>query len=150
MNKEKPAIGGFLCRDDGPITMEQIARAEEIRVTGAVSYPRLYMLRDGTLLCGIDGYCFRSEDDGSTWSEGVDYRRNHQVQGKDGKIYPLSCANSAFFEQEDGTLLAAYRATGHTAGDKSEFCTKILVSMSSDGGKTWSAHSTMCEYFDEE
>ena len=39
---------------------------EPIRVTVRGTYPRLYKLSDGTLLCGIDGYCFRSEDDGLT------------------------------------------------------------------------------------
>lgn len=132
------------------ITIDWENQAEEIRVDGAVSYPRLYQLRDGTLLCGIDGWCFRSEDDGTTWSKAYDYRCNYHVTGKDGRDYALVCANSAFFELEDGTILAAYRATGHIAPGESEFCTKILVSQSSDGGRTWSAHSTMCEYYDNE
>lgn len=132
------------------ISIDWAAQAEEIRVSGAVSYPRLYPLRDGTLLCGIDGWCFRSEDDGTSWSEAYDYRCNYHVTGRDGRDYPLICANSAFFEMEDGTILAAYRATGHIAPDKAEFCTKILVSQSRDGGRTWSAHSTMCEYYDGE
>ena len=130
------------------ITIDWEKQAEEIRVTPAASYPRLYQLRDGTLLCGIDGYCFRSEDGGDTWSQGYDYRRNHCVQGADGKTYTLSCANSAFFEMEDGTLLAAYRATGHTAENNAVFTTKILVSCSMDSGRTWSAHSVMCAYDD--
>ena len=132
------------------ITIDWENQAEEIRVDGAVSYPRLYRLRDGTLLCGIDGRCFRSEDEGTVWSEAYDYRCNYHVTGRDGRDYPLICANSAFFEMEDGTLLAACRATGYIAPDKSEFCTKILVSQSRDGGRTWSAHSTMCEYYDDE
>ena len=123
---------------------------ETVRVHSGGSYPRIYQLRDGTLLYGIDGLCFRSEDDGLTWSAGVDYRRNHQVVGEDGGTYTLGCANTAFYEMEDGTLLVAYRATGHVKADNSLFCTKILVSQSADGGRTWSAHSTMCEYYDDE
>ena len=99
-------------------------QAEDLCVTDRASYPRLYQLRDGTLLCGIDGLCFRSNDDGDTWSEGYDYRRNHDVQGANGKIYTLGCANTAFFELTDGTLLVGYRATGYLADDNSVFCTQ--------------------------
>lgn len=125
-------------------------KAVTISVTDKASYPRLYRLRDGTLLCGIDGFCFRSSDNGTTWSGGSDYRRNHRVTDPDGKEYPLICANSAFFELDDGTVLVGYRATGYLTEDKSLFCTKLLVSQSRDGGTTWTAHSVMCEYYDEE
>ena len=125
-------------------------QAQEIKVCDIPSYPRLYQLRDGTLICGIDGFCYRSADDGLTWSEAYDYRQNYHVTGNDGKSYALACANSAFFETENGVLLTAYRATGYTAPDKSVFCTKILVSQSLDGGVTWTEHSTMCEYYDED
>ncbi len=121
---------------------------EPIRVTQKGTYPRLYKLADGTLLCGIDGYCFRSEDEGLTWSLGVDYRRNYAVRNSSG-IFELSCANTAFYQLEDGTLLVAYRATGYIDRENSVFCTKILVSQSNDGGKSWKAHSTICEYYDE-
>jgi len=124
--------------------------AENITVTTRASYPRLYRLRNGTMLCGIDGFCFHSTDNGTTWSVGTDYRRNHCVTGPDGNEYTLSCANSAFFEAEDGTVLVGYRATGFLAEDKSLFCTKLLVSQSKDGGNSWEAHSTICEYYDEE
>ncbi len=124
--------------------------AETIMVTGRASYPRLYQLRDGTFLCGIDGYCFRSEDQGTTWSSGYDYRQNYHIKTPEGKDYALTCANSAFFEMEDGTLLVGYRATGYPVADKSLFCAKLLVSQSTDGGKSWTAHSTMCEYYDKE
>lgn len=123
---------------------------ETVRVHSGGSYPRIYQLRDGTLLYGIDGWCFRSEDDGATWSSGSDYRQNYHVTDEAGNTYALSCANTAFYEMEDGTILVAYRATGHVAPNSARFCTKILVSQSTDGGKTWSAHSTMCEYYDED
>ena len=135
--------------DRSPLPLDW-SRAEEIRVTEIASYPRLYRLRDGTLLCGIDGYCFRSMDGGLTWSGASDYRRNHFVTGPDGRTYALSCANSAFFETENGTLLAGYRATGYTAPDRSVFTAKLLVSRSLDGGATWSAHSELCAYADGE
>ena len=130
--------------------LQLFENGETVVVHGGGSYPRIYRLRDGTLLYGIDGLCFRSEDDGLTWSAGVDYRRNYQVVGEDGLTYTLGCANTAFYEMEDGTLLVAYRATGHVAQNSSRFCTKILVSQSHDGGLTWEAHSTMCEYYDED
>ncbi len=120
-----------------------------IRVTVKGTYPRLYKLSDGTLLCGIDGYCFRSEDDGLTWSNGFDYRRNYAVRNADG-VFELTCANTAFYQLDEGTLLAAYRATGYIDKEKTVFCTKILVSQSTDGGKRWNAHSTVCEYYDED
>ncbi len=118
-----------------------------IRVTVKGTYPRLYKISDGTLLCGIDGYCFRSEDEGLTWSNGFDYRRNYVVRNAEG-VFELACANTAFYQLEDGTLLAAYRATGYINKEKTVFCTKILVSQSTNGGKRWSAHSTICEYYD--
>lgn len=120
---------------------------DPIRVTAKGTYPRLYKLSDGTLLCGIDGYCYRSEDEGLTWSSGYDYRRSHAVRNAEG-AFELVCANTAFYQLEDGTLLVAYRATGYVDKAKSVFCTKILVSQSTDGGKRWKAHSTVCEYYD--
>ena len=107
---------------------EALAAAREIQVCGISSYPRLMQLRDGSLLCGIDGLCYRSTDQGETWSEASDYRRNHLVKGTDGKMYALDCANSAFWELEDGTVLVAYRATGYLNEQKSKFCTKIQQS----------------------
>lgn len=121
---------------------------DPIRVTTQGTYPRLYKLMDGTLLCGIDGYCFRSEDEGLTWKRGVDYRKNYIVKDSSG-AYELACANTAFYQLEDGTLLVAYRATGYINKEKTVFCTKILVSQSSDGGKSWKEHSTVCEYYDK-
>ena len=120
---------------------------DPIRVTTQGTYPRLYKLSDGALLCGIDGFCFRSEDEGLTWKRGVDYRKNYIVRDSSG-IYELTCANTAFYQLEDGTLLVAYRATGYINKEKTVFCTKILVSQSSDGGKSWKEHSTICEYYD--
>jgi hypothetical protein len=125
----------------------KFADKETISVTRG-GYPRIYKLSDGTLLFGVDGFSVRSTDDGKTWSDRADYRTNYHVIGEDGKEYALGCANSAFFQLEDGTVLVAYRATGYIKEDKSVFCTKILVSKSTDGGRSWSEHSTMCEYYD--
>ena len=125
----------------------KFADKEAISVTRG-GYPRIYKLADGTLLLGVDGFSVRSTDDGKTWSDRADYRTNYHVIGEDGKEYALGCANSAFFQLDDGTVLVAYRATGYIKEDRSVFCTKILVSKSTDGAKTWSEHSTMCEYYD--
>lgn len=118
--------------------------AETIKVTSSGSYPRLYQLRDGTLLCGIDNKCFISNDDGSTWSTGYTYGVNTNVGS-----FRLAVANSAFHELEDGTILVAYRATGYIAPKQARFCTRIQVSQSKDGGKTWTYHSLIAEHIDE-
>ena len=123
---------------------------EPIKVTPGPTYPRLYKLKDGTLILGVDGRCYRSTDDGRSWKGAYDYRKEYVVKGEDGKNYTLSCANTAFHQLEDGTLLVAYRATGYITSDQSVFCTRIIVSESKDGGKTWDFHSMMCEYIDDE
>ena len=122
---------------------------EPIKVTPGPTYPRLYKLSSGTLLCGVDGHCYWSNDDGATWKGGTDYRREHIIKGEDGRKYTLSCANTAFYELDDGTVLVAYRATGYIAMDESLYCTRIIVSQSKDGGKTWKFHSLMCDYRNE-
>ncbi len=137
----------FTVPDEPKLISLSFENVDPIRVTVKGTYPRLYKLADGTLLCGIDGYCFRSEDEGLTWSSGYDYRRNYAVRNSEG-VFQLTCANTAFYQLSDGTLLAAYRATGYIDKAKSVFCTKILVSQSTDGGKRWNAHSTICEYYD--
>lgn len=122
--------------------------AETIKVTDGGSYPRMYELADGTLLYGIDGYCFRSSDDGATWSSGVSYMVNDYVENDAGERFPLSVANTAFIQLEDGTILVGYRAIGYADAENTTYYTKLQVSQSVDGGLTWSFHSIICEYYD--
>lgn len=122
--------------------------AEDVTAPGG-GYPRMYQLEDKSLLLGVDGFCYISTDEGNTWSKGYDYRKNYILKGTKGQNVALSCANTAFFQLEDGTVLAAYRATGYLGGE-TNFITRIQVSQSKDGGKTWEFHSLVCEYLDEE
>lgn len=136
-----------------PIDMEQSGTpvwglGETIKVADGGSYPRMYELADGTLLYGIDGYCFRSSDDGATWSSGVSYMVNDYVENDAGERFPLSVANTAFIQLEDGTILVGYRAIGYADAANATYYTKLQVSQSVDGGLTWSFHSIICEYYD--
>lgn len=123
--------------------------AQTIKVSNFGSYPRMYELADGTLLYGIDGYCFRSVDGGTTWSDGVSYKVNDYVENENGEKFPLTVANTAFIQLEDGTLLVGYRAIGYADSTEKIYYTKLQVSQSIDGGLTWSFHSIICEYYDD-
>ncbi len=96
-------------------------------------YPRLYALKDGTLLLAYDGmYVRRSENNGLTWGPAV----------KASLDYP-GTANAALFQDEDGVIYLGFRSTGYNA-DKSFFA-NIHVTCSKDNGKTWQKHSTVYE-----
>ncbi len=101
-------------------------------------YPRLYALKDGTLLLGCDGMSvYRSTDGGKTWSEGV-----HTSQKFAG------AANAAFFQADDGTIYMGYRSTRHTG--TGSFYASIQISYSTDNGYTWKHHSTVYENTEED
>lgn len=96
-------------------------------------YPRLYALKDGTLLLGCDGMTvYRSTDGGKTWSEGIHTSNRH-----------AGTANAAFIQTDDGTVYMGFRATRHTASG--EFYSSIQVCYSTDNGYTWKQHSTVYE-----
>ncbi len=112
----------------------QWADGEIIKTGFGGGYPRLYALRDGTLLMGYDGMLVRrSNDNGTTWSEPV------HASGAD---HPWP-ANAAFFEAEDGTLYLGYRSTYHR--EDGSFFSALHVSVSHDSGLTWAYHSTVHE-----
>lgn len=101
-------------------------------------YPRLYSLKNGTLLLGVDGMTvYRSTDYGLTWEKPA-----HASQKQKGT------ANAAFFQTEDGTVYLGFRSTYHNA-DRS-FYSSIQVSYSTDNGKTWKKHSTVYENTEED
>ncbi|MBQ7353903.1 MAG: exo-alpha-sialidase [Clostridia bacterium] len=96
-------------------------------------YPRLYSLKDGTLLLGCDGMTvYRSTDYGMTWEKPV-----HASQKQKGT------ANAAFIQTEDGTVYLGFRSTYHNADGS--FYSSIQVSYSTDNGRTWKKHSTVYE-----
>ena len=108
---------------------------ETVKVTGGGSYPRLYQLSDGRLMCARDdGSAIRacySSDGGLTW----------EANTRSISVLPqYTCANAAIIEMLDGEILVAYRALGNK-GDK--YYGGIHVSSSKDGGKTWKNHSTV-------
>ncbi|MBE6607241.1 MAG: exo-alpha-sialidase [Ruminococcaceae bacterium] len=96
-------------------------------------YPRLYALKDGTMLLGYDGmYVSRSTDNGRTWKE-----KNYASKGYVGT------ANAAFFQDEEGIVYLGFRSTGYN--DDGSFFSSIQVSYSKDNGVTWEHHSTVYE-----
>ena len=96
-------------------------------------YPRLYALKDGTMLLGYDGmFVSRSTDNGLTW-KGKSYASEGYV----------GTANAAFFQTDDGTVYLGFRSTGYNP-DGSFFAT-IQVSCSTDNGVSWKHHSTVYE-----
>lgn len=110
---------------------------------GGVWYPRMYTLKDGTMLCGFDtnedgGRCViklvRSSDGGLTWSSDA-------VTASLDSEY--DCANAAFIEV-DGLLLCGYRANVQT---ENGYYSSIRISQSADGGVTWTPHSLVIEEY---
>lgn len=106
------------------------------------AYPRMYQLKDGTLLCGFDAALgapnariaiVRSTDGGKTWSTPV------IGAGKDG----YDCANANFIQLDNGDILLAYRAI--KGGENID--AKLLCSISHDNGYTWEFHSTIIEEY---
>lgn len=105
---------------------------------GGGAYPRMYQLRDGTLLCGFDAALgapnariaiVRSEDGGKTWSAPI---IGAEMAGFD-------CANANFIQLDNGDILLAYRAV--KGGENTD--ARILCSVSHDNGHTWAYHSTV-------
>ena len=83
---------------------------------------RCIRLRSGRILLeaweGGDGYCCLSDDDGETWRDGG------RIRPKDGPCYEPACV-----ELKDGRVMMLMRT-----GLGGQF-----VSLSDDGGETWSA-----------
>lgn len=99
--------------------------------------PRVITLANGSMLCAVekgDGiYVKISQDVGDTWSDSAL-----------ASFAPdLACANPNLFQLKDGSILLSYRAVG----DRDDgFYTSLRVSISADGGKTFSDHSLITEY----
>jgi len=128
-----------------PAQGESILNWEDDAVTifaGGGAYPRMYQLKDGTLLCGFDASLggpnariavSRSTDGGRTWT----YPK--VAAEKKG----FDCANANFIQLENGDILLAYRAI--KGGEKID--AKLLCSISHDNGLTWELHSTIIETY---
>jgi Neuraminidase (sialidase) len=110
--------------------------------SGGVWYPRMYKLKNGTILCGFDTNedggravikIVSSEDGGLTWSKTA-------IQGTNNTEY--DCANANFIELDNGELWLAYRAN---VMDGEAYYSSIRVNVSKDGGKTWEQHSVVTE-----
>ena len=104
---------------------------------GGVCYPRMYTLKNGTLVCGFDYNgkiaMVESHDNGKTWSKEPVII---------AEVEQKTCANAAFVQLESGEILCAYRATGYVDG---KFYGSLRVNSSLDNGKTWSFHSMIIE-----
>lgn len=109
---------------------------------GGVWYPRMYQLKDGTILCGFDTNedggravikMVSSEDGGYTWSKDA-------IIGTSRPEY--DCANANFIELPNGDIWLAYRANV-TEGE--DYYSSIRVNVSKDRGKTWEEHSVVAE-----
>ncbi len=112
-------------------------KSKETVILGGTWAPRVCGF-DGYLLAGVESaygiLVLRSDDKGLTWTDPVG-----------ASFYPeLNCANVNFYKDGDALYLA-YRATSDKNGKQ---YTSLRVSESKDGGRTWRAHSTVCEYTD--
>ena len=96
-------------------------------------YPRLYILNDGTWICGYDTgeiKVRRSNNEGKTWSEPVI-----------ASVHPgYACANVAFYQFDNGDILCAYRAINNPDDPYGRY---IQCTISRDNGYTWEFHSTI-------
>lgn len=110
--------------------------------SGGVWYPRMYQLKNGTLICGFDTNedgnravvkIVSSVDGGLTWSK-------EAVQGTNYPEY--DCANANFIELDNGDIWLAYRAN---VMEGEEYYSSIRINVSKDGGKTWEPHSIAAE-----
>jgi hypothetical protein len=108
---------------------------------GGVWYPRMYQLKDGTILCGFDTNedggravikIVSSKDGGLTWSPAI--------RATDYPEY--DCANANFIELDNGDIWLSYRAN---VMEGEEYYSSIRVNVSKDGGKTWEPHSLVAE-----
>lgn len=113
-------------------------KSKEILIKSGTWAPRVCAY-GGVLLAGVESpsgiIVLKSEDGGVTWKDPVA-----------ASFYPgLNCANVNFYGDGD-TLYLAYRATSDKDGAR---YTSLRVSESKDGGRTWSEHSTVCEYTDK-
>ena len=104
-----------------------------IQVSNDGGYPRLYVLKDGTWICGYDTgeiKVRRSNDQGKTWSEPA-VASSH---------FGYACANVAFYQFDNGDILCAYRAINNPSDPYGKY---IQCTISKDNGYTWEFHSTI-------
>lgn len=135
-------------KDESDTMLESGIRWEKETITvykpnkGGVWYPRMYKLKDGTILCGFDTNedggravikIVSSKDGGITWSE----------KAIKGTNYPeYDCANANFIELDNGEIWLAYRAN---VLNGEEYYSSIRINVSKDGGETWEPHSIVAE-----
>lgn len=124
-----PTLGHFTKSLD-----PSVGEVMNIAKNGAAS--RVYPLANGDLLSGYETgrgiVTALSSDGGKTW------RSETVAASFDG----LDCANINFYQANE-TVFLAYRATA-TRADGS-FYSSLRVSESTDGGHSWSVHSTIAE-----
>lgn len=111
--------------------------ADASLICAGCTSPRVHMLDDGVLVAGFESplgiQTARSYDNGKTWQENTI-----------ASFYPdIQCANVNFF-QDGESLYISYRAVDNVNRENG-FYTSLRVSVSTDGGKTWSEHSTIVE-----
>jgi len=105
------------------------ADANEINIQTSSLSPRVYTLKNGTVLAAYETSsgikCARSLDGGLTF-----VTSNEAL----ASFYPkLACANPNIFQLENGDILLAYRAIGSTADG---FYTSLQVSISTNGSRS--------------
>ncbi|GEM_PF-2033626 len=105
------------------------------QVTDGGGYPRLYTIKDGTILCGWDTgkiVVAKSTDNGATWSDAV------QISPADFNDY--NCANVSFYQMSSGEILCSYRVQANFTSADTEgrlYKREIHTSISRDNGVTW-------------
>ncbi len=84
-------------------------------------------------------YCFKSDDNGKTWTDKI-----LVAHDKDPKV---DIGDSSVIRLNNGNLLCAYRDNHLRAGSFEKNSTAIKVVESIDNGLTWKPHSTLEECF---
>ncbi len=108
------------------------------KIASGGAYPRLYALKDGTWLLGCDDgriLVRRSRDEGRSWSA-------PSIASFHDEAF---CANVAFHELPDGSVLCAYRAIGRKP--LAPYARGIYCSISRDRGETWQEYNTIVSNF---
>ena len=118
------------------------ANTEMSLYEGFNSYPRMFVLKDGTWLCGFTSFqetaprivLLRSEDEGQTWTK-------DPIIVSDDSLKYYDAENTAFYQFPNGDILCGYRVMGDTGQATEKYARALYCSISHDNGYTWEYHS---------